>query len=92
MIKKCLFSVALVLTTSVSVQAQTNLRTQFNQALALFNEMVTNKEIGEAIDMIQPGVVLSDAEKAEYNSQVSRNRLERAYAVISLSTSRSLST
>lgn len=68
MIKKCLFSVALVLTTSVSVQAQTNLRTQFNQALALFNEMVTNKEIGEAIDMIQPGVVLSDAEKAEYNS------------------------
>ncbi|MCP4827100.1 MAG: hypothetical protein GY892_23725 [Shimia sp.] len=26
-----------------------------------------NKEIGEAIDMIQPDVILSDAQKAEYN-------------------------
>ncbi|MCH2069076.1 MAG: hypothetical protein MK208_17705 [Shimia sp.] len=68
MIKSSLLSVAFILATNATVQAQTNLRTQFNQALALFNEMVMNKEIGEAIDMIQPDVVLSDAEKAEYNS------------------------
>ncbi|WP_299420931.1 hypothetical protein [uncultured Shimia sp.] len=71
MIKNSLLSAAFVLAASASVEAQTNLRTQFNQALALFNELVMNKEIGEAIDMIQPDVVLSDAEKAEYNAALS---------------------
>ncbi|MBO6897220.1 MAG: hypothetical protein JJ868_07585 [Shimia sp.] len=68
MIKNGFLSIALLLTTTATVQAQTNLRTQFNQSLALFNEMVMNKEIGEAIDMIQPDVVLSDSEKTEYNA------------------------
>jgi len=68
MIKNYLLSAALVLSTASMATAQTNLRTQFNQALALFNEMVMNKEIGEAIDMIQPDVALSDAEKSEYNA------------------------
>lgn len=71
MIKNCLLSAAFVLTASASLEAQTNLRTQFNQALALFNELVMNKEIGEAIDMIQPDLVLSDSEKAEYNAALS---------------------
>ena len=68
MIKSSLLSAALVLATTATAHTQTNLRTQFNQALALFNEMVMNKEIGEAIDMIQPDLVLSDAEKTEYNA------------------------
>lgn len=68
MLKTSLLSAALLMTTTALVQAQTNLRTQFNQGLALFNEMVMNKEIGEAIDMIQPDVVLSDSEKAEYDA------------------------
>ena len=68
MIKSSLLSAALMLATTATAHAQTNLRTQFNQALALFNEMVMNKEIGEAIDMIQPDLVLSDAEKTEYNA------------------------
>ncbi len=68
MIKKYFFSAALLLATTTMAPAQTNLRTQFNQAMALFNEMVMNKEIGEAIDMIQPDVTLSDAKKSEYNA------------------------
>ncbi len=71
MIKKILLSAAVMVATSATLQAQTNLRTQFNQALALFNEMVMNKEIGEALDMIQPGIILSDTEKQEYNSALS---------------------
>ncbi len=67
MIKNSLLSAALVFATTTTAHAQTNMRTQFNQALALFNELVMNKEIGEAIDMILPDMVLSDAEKADYN-------------------------
>jgi SpoU rRNA methylase family enzyme len=64
MIKKYFFSAAFLLATTTMAPAQTNLRTQFNQAMALFNEMVMNKEIGEAIDMIQPDVTLNDAKKS----------------------------
>lgn len=71
MIKKLLLSTAVIVATSTVLYAQTNLRTQFNQALALFNEMVMNKEIGEALDMIQPRIALSDSEKQEYNSALS---------------------
>ena len=65
MIKNSLLSAALVLATTATAQAQANLRTQFNQALALFNEMVMNKEIGEAIDMIQPDVVLPTQDSSD---------------------------
>ncbi|WP_353307882.1 hypothetical protein [Shimia sp. NS0008-38b] len=47
--------------------AQVNQRTQFNQGLAMFNELVMQHELGEAIDFIQIDKLLEEEELTELN-------------------------
>lgn len=51
--KFTVYAALLALCTASVTQAQTNQRTQFNQGLAMFNELVMQHELGEAIDLIQ---------------------------------------
>lgn len=62
-------SVVVVFFTS-SLSAQTNLRTQFNEALSMFNELVMQKDIGAAIDLVRVDEVLSSEAKTEANAKL----------------------
>ena len=61
---------ALAATAPALVSAQTNQRTQFNETLSVFNELVLEKKVGEALDMIQQDRIFSDEEKAAYNAEL----------------------
>ena len=48
--------------------AQTNRRTQMNEGLALFNEMVMEKRLGDAVDFLRVDEVVTGDEKAMMNA------------------------
>ncbi|MGR3635940.1 MAG: hypothetical protein ACU0BK_08430 [Shimia sp.] len=50
--------------------AQTNLRTQFNEGLANFNELVMQRKIGDAIDLIRTDLNMSADERQAINTQM----------------------
>ncbi|WP_152926445.1 hypothetical protein [Shimia sp. SK013] len=50
--------------------AQTNQRTQFNEGLANFNELVMQRKIGDAIDLIRTDLNMSAEERGAINSQM----------------------
>ncbi len=50
--------------------AQTNQRTQFNEGLARFNELVTERSLGDAIASIHPEGKFSEEEISDLNEEL----------------------
>ncbi|MEP2532512.1 hypothetical protein [Shimia sp.] len=60
----------LAIFSSHSVVAQSNQRTQFNEGLARFNEMIMSGELGAAVAFLRPELELGDEEIAKINERL----------------------
>ncbi len=69
--KKFLLATTICLALPLTSQAQTNLRTQFNDAMALFNDLIMQKEVGEALDLVRQDKVYTPAERQAMNEELS---------------------
>lgn len=76
MLRIIAFVMAFGLISSHDAQAQTNQRTQFNEGLAQFNELVMTRQIGDALVFLRPDIDLSDAERMELNTRLAEAYIE----------------
>ncbi|TCL09434.1 hypothetical protein BXY66_1481 [Shimia isoporae] len=66
-------SLAVTLATTQVADAQTNLRTQFNQGMAEFNQLVMEQRLGDALQLIRPEVELTDEDIVRIDNQFWEN-------------------
>jgi DNA polymerase IIIc chi subunit len=62
-------AVALFIAAPQETLAQTNVRTQFNQAMAEFNALIMEQRFADALRMIRPGIEITDEEIAAMDNR-----------------------
>ncbi len=70
MFGKVVFFIGMSLVLCGTADAQTNQRTRFNETLQLFNEMILQHQLGDAIDFLRQDVVVNDAEKEALDAKL----------------------